>query len=526
MVIGELQKMSLGAAVAASISMGSSPGLAASIDPKIESNAGSKFIETLQQTDPRDPQIAFDGDGDNALNVCDYPRAEAVFSSRLAALSSSNSAKGTLHEAGLRAGLFEALLWQGRLNEAAAELKRLTKVLDAQNQSEPAVELLQARVLDDRSWLEQGQGNSDQAAATFSKAIEILKLGGIKNYETWRLVSSLSHLAALKAGSGDYLQASKLLQDALQQAQSSGSKTIAPLNIADTEEALGSILFKMGSADANEHFARALSIKDETGAVVKPYMPKPYWLEPVYRYVEGSPWSATASQDGVIQQTVNLSGASVQCAVVRDKTASSKQTVLRVFVTLINRSNGRVQLMGRKPELVVLTPKVVLATMIEPMKLAEGVEQKAQKKAKWVRFWGQDATQSVTSTYINPPMSPLYGYGYGGFYPPVVSYGGTYPFVSRSGNMTMVTTQVPDYAAQQRALEKARNIEQNGQAYASDIRSQSLGPCTLGPGEKVSGAIFFELPPGTKPSDKAKYILRLPVGDSLFQFRFDSAPQV
>jgi hypothetical protein len=123
-------------------------------------------------------------------------------------------------------------------------------------------------------------------------------------------------------------------------------------------------------------------------------------------------------------------------------------------------------------------------------------------------------------------MSPLYGYGYGGFYPPVVSYGGTYPFVSRSGNMTMVTTQVPDYAAQQRALEKARNIEQNGQAYASDIRSQSLGPCTLGPGEKVSGAIFFELPPGTKPSDKAKYILRLPVGDSLFQFRFDSAPQV
>lgn len=465
------------------------------------------------------PQIQFDGDGDNALNVCDYGRAEAVFGNRLKNLGAAD--KGSLVEAGLRAGFFEALLWQGKLSEAGSELKKLRKVLDALNQNDAAVQLLQARVLDAASWLEQGLGNNEAAAASLSQAIAILQNDGVKSYETWRLVTALGHLASLKAGGGNYDQARNLLEEALRLSEHSSS--ISPLDIADIEEALGGLLYRMGKADAGLHFARALTIKNATGAVLKPYSPKPYWHVPCYRYVEGSPWSASAFQDGLSQKSINLNFASLQCAVVKDKTATGKNPVLRVFITIANSSQQPIQLMGRKPELVVLTPKAVMANMIEPLKLADNVEQKAQKKAKWVRFWGQDATQTLTSTYINPP---LYGYGYGGFYPPVVSYGGTLPMISRSGNMTMVTTQVPDYAAQQRAMEKARNIEENGQAYAADIRSQSLGPCMIAPGDKVSGAIFFELPTSVKAGDKSKYALKLPVGDSLFEFSFDQAGQL
>jgi hypothetical protein len=79
-------------------------------------------------------------------------------------------------------------------------------------------------------------------------------------------------------------------------------------------------------------------------------------------------------------------------------------------------------------------------------------------------------------------------------------------------------TQVPDYAAQQRAMEKARAIEDDAKAYAEQIRSQSLGPCDINPGSTISGAIFFQLDDANKAG---ACIVRIPVGDATFEFTFD-----
>ncbi len=459
---------------------------------------------------------SFDADGDNALNVSDYARAQELFSNRLKNLG---AAKGTFTEVGLRTGLFESLVWQGKLSEAAAELKRIHKVLDPLTRSAQAseaeqVNLLNARVLDAQSWLEEGSGQRDKAIETLMQAISLLKQEGIKETETWRLVTCMGHLASLRAGQGAYGQAASLLQEALDQAK--GSSTIAPTNIADIEEQLGSMLFKMGkAAEAAPHFQRSLAIDNAGNAVLQRYSPKPYWLYPTYRYIEGSPWSDSTLAGGVMRKRIALNTVTVEVSAIRDNSAQAKGKVVRVGVVVKNRSDRPIEFMGRKPEFMVVTPKVVAATMIEPLQMAQNVEKKADGKAKWVRFWGQDATQTVSSTYMNQPM---YGYGFGGFYPPVMSYGGTIPTVMRNGNMTTVMTQVPDYAAQQRAMEKARAIEDDARAYANEIRTQSLGPGDIAPGAAVNGLLFFQLDDGAKAGS---CIVRIPVGDAEFEFTFD-----
>jgi tetratricopeptide (TPR) repeat protein len=157
---------------------------------------------------------SFDTDGDNALNIGDYARAQEVFSNRIKNLSKDQ--KGSFAEVGLRAGLFEALLWQGNISAAAAELKRIHKVFDplTTNLGENNVEqvnMLNARILDAQSWLEEGQGQRDQAMQTLLKAISLLKVAGVDEHETWRLVTCMGHLASLQAGMGAYNQARSIV---------------------------------------------------------------------------------------------------------------------------------------------------------------------------------------------------------------------------------------------------------------------------------------------------------------------------
>jgi hypothetical protein len=216
-----------------------------------------------------------------------------------------------------------------------------------------------------------------------------------------------------------------------------------------------------------------------------------------------------------------LNEVSVEVSAVRDTSAQAKGKIVRINIGITNTCDKTLEFMGKKPEFIAMTPKAVVATMIEPLKLADSVEKKADGKAKWVRFWGENATQTMSSTYMNMNQ-PVYGYGYGsgfgGFYPPVMSYGGTIPTVMRNGNMTTVMTQVPDYAAQARAMEKARNIEAEGKAYAEEIRSQSLGPSDILPGASITGALFFQLDDASKAG---ACILRIPIGDAIFEYHFD-----
>ncbi|MBS1995989.1 MAG: tetratricopeptide repeat protein [Cyanobacteria bacterium SZAS LIN-2] len=480
--------------------------------PTIKGGATAAEIPVEDTSKPpayQDPSV------ENALDTGDYARAQSLVSDKLKAYSGG---RGKIGEAYLRTALVESLIWQGLLKDAATELKKQKKALSDLSASGGSdytaddFKELSARALDDESWLQENQGDISSAAATIDSALVLLKQLHGADRDTWRLVSCLSHSAAIKASAGDYDAARKILEDALVQA--GGSHSISPLNVADIQESLGSVYYKLGKQDQSaDHYDQAIRIKNGTGALGRRYAPGPYWLSPDYRYKEGSPWSAKNFQNGLEHKRIDVGPVSVEAAVARDKNAG-KQTV-QVFITVINKSNQTVEFMGRKPLFVILTPKASVAQMIDPGNLAAAVQKKGEGKAKWIRFWGEGATTTCTSHYMGNNM-PYYGYG---GYPPM--YGGSYPMISRGSSSAIMTTQVPDPIAEAAAFERAQKVQAAAQAKAEDIRSKSLGPSDLPPGQAINGSLFFDAYGMTKSSS---CLLRIPVGDSQFEFRFDNIP--
>ncbi len=479
--------------------------------------AGATAIKSSASTTDYKAPAYQDAGIENALDTGDYAGAQKLLTGRL---NSFSGAKGSIGDVYLRVALIEALTWQGQLSAAAAELKKVSRALD-NLAPEPAAALtdddvkeLKARALDDQGWLSEALGRLDEAKVNLSKAIALLEQLHAVDRQTWRLVSCTSHLAGLNAADGDYVGAQKLLEHALQQVP--GSHSISPLNVADAQENLGAVLYRLGKQkESSEHFALALAIKNNTGAVLRRYAPGPYWLSPNYRYIKGSPWSRQTSQNGVERKVIDLGPFSIEASVLREK-STAKQTV-QVQLSVVNRTNQSVEFMGRPPTFLVLNPKAFWARLIEPTNLAEQIEKKADGKAKWVRFWGQGATQTMTTTYMG--NMPYYGYGYGGFYPPAVSYGGTFPIINRSGNMTNVITQVPDPIAEARAFEKAQQIQDNARSKAADIRAKSLGPSDIAAGQRLQGSLFFDAAGLAKNSG---CLVRVPIGDCQCEFCFDN----
>gem|GEM_PF-436428 len=460
---------------------------------------------------------------ENALDIGDYARGQALINQKL-----TNCKGGSFNEAYLRTTLVESLIWQGQMNPAATELKKLKRILDglkgdgADGRSSDDVKELRARALDDESWLQESLGDMRAAAATADSAAVLLKELRTVDKQTWRLVDCLSHSAALKAASGDYQGARKLLEESLVQA--GGSRSISPLNVADVEESLGSVFYRLGDQkQAFEHFGQALRIKNGTGALTRRYAPGPYWLSPDYRHIEGSPWSSKSYQNGLERKKIDPGPVSVEATVVRDKNAGKQ--VVQVMLSVVNKSGQSIEFMGKRPSFMVLSPKASMATMIEPTALAAQIQKKGDGKAKWVRFWGQGATQTMTSNYIG--NMPFYGNGYGGAYPPVMGFGGMGyggmgyggGYWNRSGNMTTMVTNIPDPIAEARAFQKAQQIEDSARTKASDIRSTSLGPTDIAAGQSLNGSIYFDASGLAKGSS---CLVTIPIGDADFEFHFDN----
>jgi len=452
---------------------------------------------------------------ENALDTGDYARGQALINQKLAGAKG-----GSFNEAYLRTTLVEALIWQGQNAAASTEYKKLNKMLDGlkadSGYSADDVKELRARALDDQSWIQESLGDMSGAAATADSAVILLKELRAVDRQTWRLVDCLSHSAALKASAGDYQGARRLLEESLVQA--GGSRSISPLNVADAEESLGSVFYRLGDQKQSfVHFGQAMRIKNGTGALTRRYAPGPYWLSPDYRYIEGSPWSSKNYQNGLERKRIDPGAVSVEATVVRDKNAGKQ--VVQVIISVVNKTGQSIEFMGRRPSFMVLTPKSSMASLIEPTALAAQIQKKGDGKAKWVRFWGQGATQTMTSNYIG--NMPFYGYGYGGAYPPVMSYGGAFPYYSRSGNMTTMVTNIPDPIAEARAFQKAQNIEDSARNKAADIRSTSLGPTDIAAGQSLNGSIYFDAAGLAKGSS---CLVTIPIGDAQFEFHFDNIP--
>jgi tetratricopeptide (TPR) repeat protein len=437
-------------------------------------------------------------DGENALDLEDYPRAYSIYSQALA-----QKPYGA-QEGYLRTCLGESLLFQGRFSEAAKELKKANAIID---KMQPEFSDLRARVLDDTSWLKQAQNNSAGAIQYAKQALTVMQ--GVTNPVPTHQTELYLRLGILSQEAGRYDEAAKYIQQAL----NITTKALGDDDpqTADLKERLSGVLRLSGnSAEANKLYTEALKVKWRLTAIFDKYSPHSYTQTVTYRYYPGVTNCAVVQHPAPNTESISINGVTVFAALITTGKDLGKNTC-RVDISLVNDTNRQVQLLPRSPELVALAPKVAIGHIINPTTLANKVEAKGNKSAKWVRFWGADATQTVNSTFIGNPG--VWGY------PPVTSYNGTIPIVTRSGNMTTVQTQVPDYMAQAQALQKAATIEAASREKANAIRSSMISQQLVTGGGNAAGSLYFDI------ADPTKAQLNVPVGNAIFEFDFPPVPQ-
>lgn len=439
--------------------------------------------------EPADAVAPVFQEGDRALDLGDYTRAESIFSDGL-----KRSPKDDAARAQLQIGLAESLLNQGRFSDAAKEYKRAQVLIDRNAKS-----ALRARLYDGLSWLHHAQGKLDAAVEDLKTALNIRQ--SLANPDDLLIVSTLTHMGQLLELQGKLEESTKFYKQALEtQEKMAGQTTIAA---ADLKQKLGQIARRLGDIKmADQFLSEALNFKLSTGACLSAYAPHPYWENVTYDFMEGAPNCARGFAQGSTQEIITANGVTVSTSL--SSLASTKSA--QVNVTVRNDSGRDVQFLPIPPSLIITQPKIVMAPQVDPAKLAESIEKKGDRKAAWIRFWGQDATRPITTTYMGQP-------GFFG-YPPIYSYGGARPFVNRSGNMTIVTTQVPDYAAQARALAKAAAVSSDAHQKAGYIKTSGLGPMTIANGQQISGSLFFDAP------KISQAIVRVPIGNGVFEFEF------
>ncbi len=434
---------------------------------------------------------AANADGENALVTSDYKRAQKAFTAALASGKKDSATEGYL-----RIGLGESLLWQGSINDAGKEFNKATSLLKKDGDVK-----LKARLLDDLAYLYQAQGKMDKAVDSMGDALAIRQTD--LSTDPGIYVATAMHMVNLLDRNGELDKAEKIALQALKvQQEKFGSDSLMAANLNDQ---LGTIYRRLGKPDlAQQCFNASLQVKLSRNAVNAPYTPHAYWDNVTFRFLEGAPNCLRKFVDGDQLEIVTADGATVGASIASKAPAFAKSAQLNIRVR--NDTARPIQFLGQPPVLVVLTPKIAIAHLIDPTTLADSVEKTGEKKAKWVRFWGADATQSVTTTMI----------GNGGYwgYQPIYSSGGAMPFINRSGNMTTMTTQVPDYAAQARALQKAANLTEASQQAADNIRANSLGATNIAPGQTLTGSLYFDTP------QLKEGILQLPVGNAVFEFEF------
>jgi hypothetical protein len=433
-------------------------------------------------------------EGENALNLGDYPRAEKYFASTL-----KNASANPTQEISLRTGYAEALLWQDKISEAAAQFKKVKSLASRRGAQATSQQLV--RLSDDYSWLAQAQNKIEQSIQYAQESVQEARSD--KHVHPLTLITSLTHLAYLQDWNGQLEKAASSYQAAL--AVDSNASSQKTLLRADIMEELAGVLRRLGKTqEANQQFKEGLQIKLQTNAPLAQYEPHPYWNDVIYRFQLGAPNCLRSLKDGKDVEIITANGITIAAMMSSESGDLVKSG--RVDLSVKNDSEGKVQILPKPAVFNTLLPKVRLARQLDPSQLATSIEKKGEKKAKWIRFMGADATQTVSTTMI----------GNGGFYgfPPVYSSNGTFPIVNRSGNMTTVMTQVPDYAAQERALARAAAIADQSRNSAEEIRRQGIGPTTISSGESVNGSLFFDV------SKVQKASLQIPIGNALFEFTF------
>lgn len=444
-------------------------------------------------------------EGGQALDLGDYPRAEALF------LKAVDAARGVQDSdrALLYTELGEACLWQGKLAEAGAALKRAMPLSLKAHGSES---LNAARVLDSQSWLYEAQGDLAKARASCRQALELRQR--LMKPESPLVADSLEHMGWLDESEGMLDSALGMYSQALAIRQAaSGADSIPAANVL---ERMGAVLARQGkSAEAQKYFGQALSIKESREAVFQDWGREPTAESVVFRYLPGAPNCGRSAAGGEVAERITANGVTVEARVTQRPSEFAKTT--RVTVRLVNNSNRVIHLLPQPASFLVLSPKARFLKFLNADTLARMVESKGDKKAKWILFWGADAMSPVTTTgyqYSQGSFGSRGGYpippvGYAP--PPVYNRKGQY----REWSQSAYTTMVPDLQAREEAYRKAARARERSFADASAIRGMALGPMEVAPGLNAEGTLDFE------EGKFSRGLVTIPVGRATFEFLFD-----
>jgi len=144
-----------------------------------------------------------------------------------------------------------------------------------------------------------------------------------------------------------------------------------------------------------------------------------------------------------------------------------RQDAIRAWVHIANHGTADITLAPERATLEILSPGQKMLRAMNPDKLATAIQRIGEDDAKSLRS-GCEATDP--------------GYG---------------------------TAPCP------KALASASDMEYTATATAADVRSSALRAQVLKPGEQAQGAIFF-----TYQKKRGEAVLRLPIGDQVFEFHF------
>jgi tetratricopeptide (TPR) repeat protein len=439
-------------------------------------------------------------DCQSALNMGDYDRAKTLAQNALNSLGKNQ----TQDELALRVVLGETYLNQGNFTDAAKELDKAMKLANKASSSDQAY----ARVLDDMSWVYQTQNKQDLALQMLDQALAAQRKISEGSAE---LADILEHAGWVAEQQGQFAKATPYFEEALTIRQKKDPNSVA---LANDLEHVWSNSFRLGQSKP-DLYAQALSIKENTQDIFKSFAPHDVSNTVVFSFRQGAPNCALGSQGGLLQQSITANQVTIDAAIAKDQSNFAKSE--RAYVRINNQSNQPVQILMQRPSFIVLKPKIQFIGQIESTDLASKIEKKGDSKAKWIRFWGSQATQTMTTNVMQSGnmmnsygyFPPTFGYGY-----PYMPYPGYMPGNRNQSSMTTMMTSVPDYEARARAMEKANAVTAQSAQTASDIRENALGPVTVQPGRIMEGSLYFQ------PTDFKEAILRVPAGNSLFEFRF------
>lgn len=417
----------------------------------------------------------------HALEVEEYDTAERLFQ-RIVNTGDKDAANNAL----ARAGLAETLLWQGKFKDATKQFKVVWKNIKA---LEERPEL--ANIYDAYSWLLQAQGKAGDA---YSYAKQGLAMREKLAPNSDDLAESYEHVGELSEAQGLYKEASELYSKALAIRSQGGEKQVA--SHANLLERLGLVEAKLGhDQKASQLLTDSLNEKAQLSPSFQKYTAHEPWQTVMYRYSRTAPNCSRVAVEGESLATITSpDGVTVQ-AIALPATDFKGTTA---FVRVINNGHAPIEFLPKPPILVVLSPQVKIANVIDSDKLATDIEKKGSKKASMIRFFEGGATTPVTSTIQTGGQVVRPGWGWAPYRVP--------------RQMTTVTTMVPDYEARARAEAKAQAAVEKASSAAALIRNQKLLATTLQPGEMIQGSAQFDV---TNIRDG---LLRVPIGNAMFEF--------